>query len=231
MATKNTAANILNANIKGFLAHKPILAANGKMVIMDIGVESNPLKPVYYEIKVFGPSAQAVMKYLDRGSIAEVSGALNFSARQGKGGRLITKMSVSTDSVKFCKRGEKHFARLIAVGNLGANPQGSKTANGTEVASFDVAVNRTARGKERTDWIAVAAFGGLGTACLSYLYRGRQVKVVGAMRVARWKGRDGKERAELSVQAASVDFLAHSKRRVNDGGRAAASESEVAVAV
>ena len=229
MTTKKKTANILSAHIRGFLAHKPILATNGKMVILDIGVESNPLKPVYFEVKVFGPAAQAAVEYLDRGSIAEVSGALNFSARQGKRGKLITKLSLVTDSVKFCKRGEEHFARLTAVGNLGANPQSSKTANGTVVASFDVAVNRTVRGKERTDWIAVTTFGRSATACLSYLHWGGQVKVVGPLGVSRWTARDGKVKAGLSVQASSVDFLAHPTRRVDSG--AAVGEAEEAVPV
>ena len=129
---------------------------------------------------VFGPAAKYASRNVDKGAIVKVEGTLDFSVRQGRNGRVRAKATVTTDEVAFCARGEEHYARATAVGELGTNPYHSRTANGTDVSSFQVKVIRARRGRERVDTLDVSAFGGRAAACQSYLYRGRCVRIEGS---------------------------------------------------
>lgn len=92
--------------------------------------------------------------------------------RQGRNGQVRATATVTTSDVTLCARGEEHYARATAVGELGTNPYHSRTANGTDVSSFQVKVARTRSGREKVDTLDVSAFGERAAACQSYLYRG-----------------------------------------------------------
>ncbi len=207
MATQKNSGHELKIEIKGFVTFKPVLKANGKMALMKVGVQVNPLKRDYYDVLVFGPAAKNASRNVDKGAVVKVEGALDFSVRQGKRGGVKTKSTVVTNEVTFCARGEEHYARATAVGELGTNPYHSRTANGTDVSSFQVKVIRARRGRERVDTLDVSVFGGRAAACQSYLYRGRCVRIEGPVQVSRYRGRDGRQKANLDVQASDVKFL------------------------
>ena len=197
----------LNIEIRGFATFKPVLRANGRMALMKVGVQVNPLRRDYYDVLVFGPAAKCASRCVDKGAIVQVRGALDFSVRQGRRGGVKSKATVTTNEVTFCARGEEHYARATAVGELGTNPYHSRTANGTDVSSFQVKVARTRRGRERVDTLDVSAFGGRAAACQSYLYRGRCVRIEGPVQVSKYRGRDGRQKASLDVPASDVKFL------------------------
>lgn len=207
MATKKSIGHELKVEIKGFVTFKPVLKANGKMALMKVGVQVNPLRRDYYYALVFGPAAKSVSRNVDKGAIVKLEGTLDFSVRQGKNGQVKAKATVITNEVTFCERGEEHFAMVTAVGELGTNPYHSRTANGTDVSSFQVKVARTRRGREGVDTLDVSAFGARAAACQSYLYRGRCVRIEGPVQVSRYRGRDGNQKASLDVQASDVKFL------------------------
>ena len=215
MATKKNNGHELKVEIKGFVTFKPVLRANGKMALMKVGVQVNPLKRDYYDVLVFGPAARNASRNVDKGAIVKVEGALDFSMRQGRNGGVKAKATVTTNEVTFCVRGEEHYARVTAVGELGTNPYHSRTANGTDVSSFQVKVARTRRGKERTDTLDVSAFGGRAAACQSYLYRGRCVRIEGPVQVSKYRGRDGRQKASLDVRASDVKFLRCPVKQMN----------------
>ena len=215
MATRKNSGHELNIEIKGFVTFKPVLKANGKMALMRVGVQVHPLKRDYYDVLVFGPAAKYVSRNVDKGAIVKVEDALDFSVRQGKRGGVKTKATVATNEVTFCARGEEHYARLTAVGELGTNPYHSRTANGTDVSSFQVKVTGIRHGRERVDTLDVSAFGQRAAACQSYLYRGRCVRIEGPVQVSRYRGRDGRQKASLDVQASDVKFLRCPVKQVN----------------
>ena len=64
--------------------------------------------------------------------------------------------------------------------------------------------------------------GGKTDACQSYLYLGRCVRIEGPVQVSRYRGRDGKEKASLDVQATDVKFLTCKIRQGNDASASAA---------
>ena len=207
MATLKNNGHELKIEIKGFTTFKPVLKANRKMALMKVGVQVNPLKREYYDVLVFGPAAKNASRNVDKGAIVKVEGTLDFSVRQGRNGQVKATATVTTNEVTFCARGEEHYARATAAGELGTNPYHSRTANGTDVSSFQVKVARMRRGRERVDTLDVSAFGGRAAACQSYLYRGRCVRIEGPVQVSRYRGRDGRQKASLDVQASDVKFL------------------------
>lgn len=207
MAIQKNSGHELKVEIKGFVTFKPVLKANGKMALMKVGVQVNSLKRDYYDVLVFGPAAKYFSRNVDKGAIVKVEGTLDFSVRQGRNGQVKAKATVTTNEVTFCARGEEHYARATAVAELGTNPHHSRTANGTEVSSFQVKVIRTRRGRDKVDTLDVSAFGGRAAACQSYLYRGRCVRIEGPVQLSKYRGRDGRQKASLDVQALDVKFL------------------------
>ena len=222
MDKQKNSGHELRIEIRGFATFKPVLKRNGKMALMKVGVQVNPLKRDYYDVLVFGPAAKNISRYVQEGAIVAVKGILDFSVRQSKRGGVKAKATVTTNEVTFCKRGEEHRARATVVGELGTNPYHSRTANGTDVSSFQVKTVRNRRGRKRTNTVDVSAFDGKADACQSYLYRGRCVRIEGPVQVSRYRGRDGNEKASLDVQATDVKFLTCKVRQGNDASASAA---------
>ncbi len=224
MTSRKNNGHELNIEIKGFATFKPVLRANGKMALLKVGVQVDPVRRDYYDVLVFGPAAKYASRCVDRGAIVKVEGKLDFSVRQGRRGGVNARATVVTNEVTFCRRGERHYAKLTVVGELGTNPYHSRTANGTDVSSFQVKAVRTRRGRERTDTVDVSAFGATAVACQSYLYRGRCVRIEGPVQVSKYRGRDGRQKASLDVQASDVRFLTCRVRQA-DGAAVGAAEA------
>ena len=224
MTSRKNSGHELNIEIKGFAAFKPVLKADGKMALLKVGVQVDPIRRDYYDVLVFGPAAKYASRCVDRGAIVKVEGTLDFSVRQGKRGGVKAKATVATNEVTFCRRGERHHARATVVGELGTNPYHSRTANGTDVSSFQVKAVRARRGRERTDTVDVSVFGGKANTCQCNLYRGRCVRIEGPVQVSKYRGRDGWQKASLEVQASDVRFLT-CRVRQTDGAAAGATEA------
>ena len=201
-----------------------MLKANGKMALLKVGVQVNPLRRDYYDVLVFGPAAKHTSRCVDRGAIVQVRGTLDFSVREGRRGGVKAKATITTSEVTFCRRGEQHYARATVVGELGTNPYHSRTANGTDISSFQVRAVRTRRGREKIDTVDVSVFGGKANTCQSYLYRGRCVRIEGPVQVSKYRGRDGRQKASLDVQASDVRFLT-CRIRQTDGVEVGAAEA------
>ncbi len=80
-----------------------------------------------------------------------------------------------------------------------------------ELAKFTIAVNRYYKdsggtSKQEVMFIGVDAWGTLGKNCLTYLTKGRGVRVVGRLRQDRWNDRDGAYRDRIYVVAEHVEF-------------------------
>lgn len=103
------------------------------------------------------------------------------------------------------------FNELIMVGNLGKDPELRYTPQGTPVCQFTMATNdRVKKGGEweqHTTWFRVTVFGKQGEACSQYLTKGRQVYVMGRLRIEEWQDRDGAKRWTAEVIADRVQFL------------------------
>ncbi len=124
------------------------------------------------------------------------------------------------------------FQQLILIGNLGSDPELRYTADGTPVASFSVAVNRTwtkedgSHGDETT-WFRVTAWRKLAETVNQYLKKGRQVLVVGRVSARGYVGADGTPRASLEVTAETIRFLSGGPRSEDSPFAEPPAEEEV----
>ncbi|MCL0073480.1 single-stranded DNA-binding protein, partial [Dehalococcoidia bacterium] len=104
------------------------------------------------------------------------------------------------------------FNKLIAIGNVGRDPEMRFTPSGKPVTSFSLATNRvfTASDGERrkeTEWFNIVAWNRLAETCNQFLTKGKQVYVEGEMRTRTWEGQDGQKRSRVEVYANRVIFL------------------------
>ena len=204
--------NQFNVSLRGFVAYKPVKQGNGPAVI-GVGINIHPRLTQYARVLAFGrDTSNAVMKFLDRGSVVELKGTLTYRVKHDKGGGPELGITIKTNSVTFCRRGEQHYLKTEVVGNLESAPRPSHTFDGTPVSNFDVRLTQFQKGqKPVTIGATVASFGSLADACNAHLYRGRQVAVKGELRVQHWNDRHGNPQTALAVKADKVKFLAHTR--------------------
>ena len=99
------------------------------------------------------------------------------------------------------------------IGNLGGTPDMKFLNDGrSQVVNFSVAVNerwknRDGDPQERTTWLRIVAFNGVGQACAEHLTKGSAVYVEGRLQVREYEDKDGNQRTSVEVVAAKVRFL------------------------
>ena len=100
--------------------------------------------------------------------------------------------------------------KVFLYGNLGADPEVSSTPNGTDVAQFSLATNRSVRidegYRDETDWHTVVAFDWLARRASERLQKGHPVAVVGSLRPKIWKDAEGKSRKRVEIYAENLCF-------------------------
>ncbi len=100
---------------------------------------------------------------------------------------------------------------VILVGNLTRDPQMRYTHNGTAVASFSVATNRTwlSEGKEQeaVDFHNVVVWNKLAETCNNLLSKGRKVFVRGRITNRSWDDASGLKHYKTEIVAEEVIFL------------------------
>lgn len=104
------------------------------------------------------------------------------------------------------------FNKIIAVGNLGTEPEMRYTPNGNPVTSFRLATTRTYKAsdgerRQETEWFTVVAWNRLAELCNQFLSKGRKVYVEGRLHSNSWEGRDGVTRFRNEIIAGQIVFL------------------------
>ncbi|MBY0502728.1 MAG: single-stranded DNA-binding protein [Bryobacteraceae bacterium] len=113
------------------------------------------------------------------------------------------------------------------IGNLGGAPDMKFLDGGRmHVVNFSVAVNerwknRNDEPQERTTWLRVVAFNGLGQTCAEHLTKGDGVYVEGRLQVREYEDKDGNERTSVEVVASRVRFLGRGNNGNGDERRPA----------
>ena len=102
--------------------------------------------------------------------------------------------------------------KVIAIGNLGNDPDTKYLPSGAAVTNFNIAVSeswkdkQTGEQKERTEWITVEVWGKSAEACAQYLKKGSSVFVEGKLQTDSWEA-DGVKKYRTKVRADNVQFL------------------------
>lgn len=100
--------------------------------------------------------------------------------------------------------------KAILVGRLTRDPELRTTANGTNVCSFSVAVNRrykNAEGNYDADFINCTAWRQTAEFVSKYFTKGRMIGVVGSIQTRNYDDKDGKKVYVTEVAADEVYFV------------------------
>ena len=101
---------------------------------------------------------------------------------------------------------------VLLIGNLGDGPGLKYTAQGTPVASFDIATTEGWRDKQNgerkefVEWNRVEVWGKLGKACADHLKKGSLVYVRGKIKTKNWETEDEKRYFKF-IKAERIKFL------------------------
>lgn len=125
--------------------------------------------------------------------------------------------------------------RVNISGNLTRDPETSRTAGGTAVMSFGVAVNERAKNQQTGEWedrpnfVDCVMFGTRAEAVGRYLSKGSKVAIEGKLRWSQWQTQDGQKRSKLEVIVDEIEFMSRSEQRAQPApaGRAAAPVPDV----
>jgi single-strand DNA-binding protein len=102
-------------------------------------------------------------------------------------------------------------------------PTLSRTPAKHESATFRLAIPK--QGTDGADFIDIVTFDKLAATCAAWLTKGREVAVVGKLRLSEWTTKDGERRSRVQVVADAVQFLDSPKKAVDpDGGVAEAAD-------
>jgi single-strand DNA-binding protein len=93
---------------------------------------------------------------------------------------------------------------VVLIGRLTADPT-SYAGEKHESATFRLAVPKP--GSDSADFIDIVCFDKLAATCAEWLTKGREVAVVGKLRLNEWTSKDGERRSKTQVVADAVQFL------------------------
>jgi single-strand DNA-binding protein len=99
-----------------------------------------------------------------------------------------------------------YLNRVQLIGNLGRDPELRTTQDGTRIATLSVATSESWRDhvsgerRQRTEWHRIVIFNeGLARVAESYLKKGAQVYLDGALRIRKWTDAGGQERYSTEI--------------------------------
>lgn len=115
--------------------------------------------------------------------------------------------------------------KLTIIGRLTRNTEQRTTQSGLQVCTFTVAVDRRKKADEeqKADFFKVTAWRGLAEICGRYLQKGFRVAVVGPVGLEEWTGKDGQNKAQMTITADDVEILT-SKSEANQDRQNAVDE-------
>ena len=123
--------------------------------------------------------------------------------------------------------------KMMAIGNLGTDPDMRYTPNGHPVTSFRLATGRSyttpdGERREETEWFTVEAWRQLAEQCNQFLTKGRRIYVEGRLKSDSWTGNDGQMRFSNKIVADRVLFLDRMTPdgSAQDGGAVSAGPEE-----
>ena len=99
--------------------------------------------------------------------------------------------------------------RIIAMGRLTKTPELKRTASGTGVTNFTIAVDRDFKGQngeKETDFIECVAWRNTAEFVSKYFDKGKMAVVEGRLQMREWKDKDGNNRRSAEVVADNVYF-------------------------
>lgn len=113
--------------------------------------------------------------------------------------------------------------KVVLIGRLTKDPELRKTATGTSVVSFILAVNRRIKteGQPEADFIRCMAWNKTAEVMCQYLSKGSQIGIEGHIQTGQYQGKDGNMVYTTDVVVEAFDFLESKKNKNNNQNQAA----------
>lgn len=115
----------------------------------------------------------------------------------------------------------RNVNKVILIGNLTRDPELRYTPQGSAVANFTIATNRSwsidGVQKEAVDFHNVVAWNKLAELCGQLLTRGTMVYVEGRLQTRNWAGEDGQKKYKTEVNIDEMIVLKSTKDHADDG--------------
>jgi len=105
-----------------------------------------------------------------------------------------------------------YLNKAIIIGNLGRDPELSKTTGGNSVCAFSVATterytDKQGQRQEKTEWHNIVVWGKQAESTAQYLTKGSSVCVEGKMTTRTWDNNEGVKQYKSEIVANNVQFL------------------------
>lgn len=102
--------------------------------------------------------------------------------------------------------------KLIAIGNVGNDPEIKQFQDGGSVANLSLACSERWNDKqgnrqEHTEWLRVSFSGGLANVVAQYVRKGSKIYIEGKLRTRKWTDNQGVERQITEVRADQMQML------------------------
>lgn len=111
------------------------------------------------------------------------------------------------------------FNHVVFLGNVGAEPEAKKTANGTSVVSFTLAVSTFAKGKDQPMWLSVQCWRELAEQMQKIVRKGSLVLVSGRLDVHKYTDKNNVVRTAVEVIAHTVQVLPSGAKAPDEAGQ------------
>lgn len=125
----------------------------------------------------------------------------------------------------------RSWNRIELIGNLTRDPELRFIPNGTAVASFGLATNRTymsdGERKEEVDFHKIVAWGKLAELCNQLLKKGAKVFISGRLQYREWQGQDGVKRRDAEVVLEDMVLITPKSSSYSGGESAEVVHEEV----
>jgi single-strand DNA-binding protein len=122
----------------------------------------------------------------------------------------------------------RSWNKVELIGNLTRDPELRYTPQGTAVATFSIATNRTyvyeGEKREEVDFHRIVAWNKLAELCQQLLKKGNKVFVSGRLQNRSWEGQDGQQRQTTEIVI--EDMILLTSKGTGDGGSDYSEEEE-----
>ena len=111
--------------------------------------------------------------------------------------------------------------KVILVGNLGQDPEGRFTPQGTAVTNLNVATNESWKDQngeiqDRAEWHRVVMYGKMAETANEYMHKGQLVYIEGRLQTREWEDKNQVKRKTTEIRCDNFTMLG--RRSDNQGG-------------
>lgn len=102
--------------------------------------------------------------------------------------------------------------KVILIGNLGQDPEGRFTPQGTAVTNLSVATNESWKDQggeiqERTEWHRVVMYGRMAETANEYMQKGQMVYIEGRLQTREWEDKNQVKRKTTEIRCDNFTML------------------------